>query len=112
MKIIDEVGYENFLLEREDGEHKEQVVAHMSFLVTYRYPTELLRRGADDIAAQLEYEEQFDEEADVAPARAVVGATAVSSTAAKGRNGSKRRRAAMVGEEAMRGSDTRMVELR
>ncbi|OWZ14647.1 hypothetical protein PHMEG_00011845 [Phytophthora megakarya] len=34
MKIIDEVGYENFLLEREDGEHKEQVVANVSFGAT------------------------------------------------------------------------------
>ncbi|OWY97085.1 hypothetical protein PHMEG_00032473 [Phytophthora megakarya] len=92
MKILDEVGYGKFLVEREDGEIKEQFIAHVSFLVTYNYPTELLRKAADDIVVQLADEDQVDARVGIAPARTAAGTTMISgTTTARGHRTKKRR---------------------
>ncbi|KAE9269747.1 hypothetical protein PR003_g31052 [Phytophthora rubi] len=58
MRIIEPVGYENFVLKREDKNGRaELIVAHVSFLVNYQPPVSLLPRIADDLAAQLEHED-------------------------------------------------------
>ncbi|KAE9190778.1 hypothetical protein PF002_g24674 [Phytophthora fragariae] len=58
MRIIEPVGYENFVLKREDKNGRaELIVAHVSFLVNYQSPVSLLPRIADDLAAQLEHED-------------------------------------------------------
>ncbi|OWZ06759.1 Gag-pol fusion protein [Phytophthora megakarya] len=112
MKIVDEVGYENYLIEREDGENHEQIIAHVSFLITYHYPATLLQRTADDIAAQLEHEAQSDEQAGVAPARTIAGAASTPGATTPARRSTKRRRAAVASEDAKRQQDTGMVKLR
>ncbi|OWY99516.1 hypothetical protein PHMEG_00029469 [Phytophthora megakarya] len=112
MKIVDEIGYENYLIEREDEENHEQLIAHVSFLFTYHYPATLLQRAADDIAAQLEHEAQSDEQAGVAPARTIAGAALTPGATTPARRSTKIRRAAVASEDAKRQQDTRMVELR
>ncbi|KAI9980453.1 hypothetical protein PInf_026347 [Phytophthora infestans] len=50
LKIVESAGFENYLLEREDQEGvTERFIAHVSFLVTYHYPTDLLKTAAVDI---------------------------------------------------------------
>ncbi|OWY93120.1 hypothetical protein PHMEG_00037601 [Phytophthora megakarya] len=115
MKILDEVGYENFLVEREDGEIKEQFIAHVLFLVTYNYPTELLRKVADDtddIVVHLADEDQVDARVGVAPARTAAGTTTISGTTTARGHRTKRRRTPVVSENATSRPDTRLVELR
>ncbi|KAG3072927.1 hypothetical protein PI125_g22375 [Phytophthora idaei] len=52
MKIVEDAGYDNFLLQREDGDQTgEQIIAHVSFLITYHYPEALLNEAAADIAS-------------------------------------------------------------
>ncbi|KAE8901998.1 hypothetical protein PF005_g9683 [Phytophthora fragariae] len=62
-RIVEAAGYDNFLLQREDkGGAPELIIAHVSFLVSYHSPEPLLERAAEDIDAQLEYEEQCEKE--------------------------------------------------
>jgi len=57
LKVIEPVGYENFVLRREDQNGvAELIVGHVSFLVGYQSPVSLLPHIAADIEAQLEYE--------------------------------------------------------
>ncbi|OWZ10470.1 LOW QUALITY PROTEIN: hypothetical protein PHMEG_00016683 [Phytophthora megakarya] len=105
MKILDEVGYENCLVKREDGEIKEQFIAHVSFLVTYKYPTELLRKVADDIVVQLADEDQVDARVSIAPARTAAGTTISGTTAA--RRGRTNRRPTPVDKKTQRIDRTR-----
>ncbi|OWZ20534.1 hypothetical protein PHMEG_0005037 [Phytophthora megakarya] len=59
LRIIEEAGYNNYLLEREDGDDtKARVIAHVSLFVSYHYPVDLLPKIADDIVTQLEDEEE------------------------------------------------------
>eukprot|EP00644_Phytophthora_capsici_P005531 jgi/Phyca11/97812/e_gw1.2.879.1 len=56
-KILEPAGYDNFLIRREDldgcGELK---IAHVSFLVKYQHPGQLLQRIGDDLIEELEDE--------------------------------------------------------
>ncbi|OWZ09842.1 LOW QUALITY PROTEIN: hypothetical protein PHMEG_00017395 [Phytophthora megakarya] len=90
LKIVDERGYENFLLQQEDGKgENEQVIAHVSFLVTYHYPVDQLRCVADDIENELRWESEDSSEwcegeapgsaIDIAAAAPIRAATATSS---------------------------------
>ncbi|KAG3194604.1 hypothetical protein PC128_g9222 [Phytophthora cactorum] len=61
MRVIEAAGYDNFLVEREDTEDDpERYIGHVSFLVTYYYPTESLRRIAADVEARLEHENTLE----------------------------------------------------
>ncbi|KAE8997279.1 hypothetical protein PF005_g18158 [Phytophthora fragariae] len=94
MRIVETAGYDNYLLEREDKTGEcEQLVAHVSFLVTYRYPVALLREVVADLEAQLEHEGAFQRQAHDASAGEIVGATtAPTRTAAAGRDTKRTRR--------------------
>ncbi|OWY98311.1 hypothetical protein PHMEG_00030952, partial [Phytophthora megakarya] len=62
MRIVEPVGYDNWLLEREDVSGEiERVVAHVSFLVSYCYPQNLLKTAAADLEAELENEAAWRE---------------------------------------------------
>ncbi|KAE9019074.1 hypothetical protein PR001_g13974 [Phytophthora rubi] len=85
MVVVEPAGYENFVIRRcdVDGEG-EQYIAHVSFLVSYHYPTSLLQQEAADIAQQLEDEAFEAVAADVARPAQATGAAAVSVGAATG----------------------------
>ncbi|POM73717.1 LOW QUALITY PROTEIN: Hypothetical protein PHPALM_9409 [Phytophthora palmivora] len=73
LKVIESAGYDNYLLEREDdGDKHEQFIAHVSFLVTYHYPTTLLDVAATDIEKQLEHESTVEWETNDATTREIV----------------------------------------
>ncbi|EGZ19560.1 hypothetical protein PHYSODRAFT_327780 [Phytophthora sojae] len=113
MKIIEPAGYDNYLIEREDKSGEcEQFVAHVSFLVTYRYPAELLRDVAADLEAQLEHEGAFQREGDAATAGETVGATSAPARAATAGHGKKRDGRAVASASESRLQDELLVELR
>jgi hypothetical protein len=95
LRIIEEAGFDNYLVEREDeDEGHEQFIAHVSFLVTYHSPIALLGKVAEDLDAQLEYEDggedqhEGDDETTAAVARATtapVQAAAASGAAKRDR---------------------------
>ncbi|GMF23303.1 unnamed protein product [Phytophthora fragariaefolia] len=62
LRVVEPAGYDNQLLEREDveGVH-ERIIAHCSFLVTYRFPLSLLPKVARDLEEQLDYERRLRE---------------------------------------------------
>jgi len=73
LKVVEPVGYENFVLRREDQNGvAELIVAHASFLVGYQSPVSLLPQIAADIEAQLEYEDLGVRGAPVEATRAAV----------------------------------------
>ncbi|KAE8985383.1 hypothetical protein PR003_g23282 [Phytophthora rubi] len=113
MRIVESAGYDNYLIEREDktGEH-EQLVAHVSFLVTYRYPVALLREVAADLEAQLEHEGAFQRQTHDASASAPVGAATAPTRATAAGRGAKRTRQPAVGTSTLGQPDELMVELR
>ncbi|KAE9006304.1 hypothetical protein PR003_g5876 [Phytophthora rubi] len=95
LQIVEEVGYENYLLEREDTVGvKEQFITHVSFLVSYHYPVDLLKEAAADIGEQLAHESAVEQQVDVAetgaPARA---ASAAVQQATAGASSKRSRRA-------------------
>ncbi|POM74011.1 Hypothetical protein PHPALM_9085 [Phytophthora palmivora] len=96
MRIVDEVG--------------EQLIAHVSYLVTYHYPTSLYTATVDGIAAQLDYEDQVDDRTNISPARTFAGATSVQGVVTIVRRDPKKLRVATVGEGATCQSDTILVE--
>lgn len=62
LQIVEEVGYENYLLVREDTVGvKEQFITHVSFLVSYHYPVDWLKVAAADIGEQLAHESAVDQ---------------------------------------------------
>ncbi|GMF28787.1 unnamed protein product [Phytophthora fragariaefolia] len=59
LPIIEPAGYDNFVLAREDKTEKtETIIAHVSYLISYHYPTPLLAHVALDIDEQVKYEDQ------------------------------------------------------
>lgn len=112
MRIIEPAGYDNFLLEREDGGDAARVIAHVSFLVSYHHPADFLEATAADIETELERENERSESEHAATTEAVTGATTASVHATAGVRGAKRTREAVIGEESdERGSES-VVELR
>ncbi|OWZ05062.1 hypothetical protein PHMEG_00022924 [Phytophthora megakarya] len=95
LRVIEDAGYENFLVEREyDGENDEQFIAHVSFLATHRQPmwekqTKMTRRQTRLYAQRL------------VPVKTVV----------PGRS-TKRRAIAMTRERAINVDGKRLVEFR
>jgi hypothetical protein len=91
MRVVEDAGYENYLLEREDKQGaRETVIAHASFLASYHYPVPLLARAAADIDEELSYESDdevpFHGQAHAAPVRAATaGDHRSAATGAPGR---------------------------
>jgi hypothetical protein len=113
LRIVESAGYENFLLEREDdGGEREQFIAHVSFLVTYRYPATLLDKAASDFIEQLDHEDAVEDEDDEPAPRAAVRAATAPSDAASSRRGKKRTTAAVGGAAATTADEEVLVELR
>ncbi|KAE9143392.1 hypothetical protein PF006_g11578 [Phytophthora fragariae] len=85
MVVVEPAGYDNFVVRRCDvvGEG-EEYIAHVSFLVSYHYPTSLLQQEAADIAQQLEDEAFEAVAADVARPAQATGPAAVPVGAATG----------------------------
>ncbi|KAG3086452.1 hypothetical protein PI124_g12782 [Phytophthora idaei] len=110
MRVVDPAGYDNYLIEREDDEGHEQLIAHVSFLVSCYYPHSLLQTAALDSAVQLEYEGTLERGTDVATSGAAVAATTApvhAATTARGTNKSERAVANDVSQQ-----DGMLVELR
>lgn len=99
LRIVEDAGYDNFLLEREDkvGE-PERIIAHVSFLLSYHYPTPLLERAAADIAEPLEDEERDVVGQNDATTRASVSSTTVLVASATPRSDGAGTRGATGGE--------------
>jgi len=91
MRVVEDAGYENYLLEREDKQGaRETVIAHASFLASYHYPVPLLARAAADIDDELSYEGDDEvpvhDQAHTAPVRAATaGDSRRAATGATGR---------------------------
>ncbi|OWY90232.1 hypothetical protein PHMEG_00041732 [Phytophthora megakarya] len=115
LRIKDEAGYENFLLEREDvDEHSgrnEQFTAHVSFLVHYNQPSHLLDRAAEDIVQELGDEDPRRTTSDEPTAGTVERSTTTPVLAAVGAAGTKRRRTAKTSANAGWQPDEQLVEL-
>ncbi|GMF52920.1 unnamed protein product [Phytophthora fragariaefolia] len=96
LRIIEPAGYDNFVLAREDKTRKkETIIAHVSFLISYHYPTALLAQVAHDIDEQIEYEDQQStrhEQEVLAPVLSATAPEVRTTNAAR----AKRTRAAMV----------------
>jgi hypothetical protein len=75
LRVREAIGYENYLLRREDKTGKaEDIVAHASFLASYRSSVEWLKRAAADLTTEVEDEYSGGVGHDVAEAGAVVRA--------------------------------------
>ncbi|OWZ09357.1 hypothetical protein PHMEG_00017949 [Phytophthora megakarya] len=102
LRVIEDAGYKNFLVEREDdGENHEQLIAHVSFLATYRQPMVLLDAVAKALEEQLENEDasgRTDEDDETADP--VVRASAAPVNTVVPGHSTKRRVTAMAREIA------------
>lgn len=113
MRVIESAGYDNFLIEREDTEEeKERYIAHVSFLVTYHFPTTLLSRVAEDIEDQLADEDDEKQGGDAAAAAKAVRAAPVSGQAGVAVSSKKRDRSTVDDEAPEEQSSGVLVELR
>ncbi|GMF62929.1 unnamed protein product [Phytophthora fragariaefolia] len=111
--VVEPAGYENFLLEREDQNGKaEQFLAHVSFLISYHYPTDRLRRVAADLEAQIDHENSDENEDDEPTTGTITRATAAAVHTTTGVSGSKRNRQALESENAWGDTGGKLVELR
>lgn len=114
MKVIEPAGYDNFLLQREDktGE-SELMIAHVSFMLSYHFPSPLLQQAAADIVEQLRDEDQVGgDRTHGETARAAVRAAAARSTATPTRAIDERNGRAAGCTAPSINSETRVVELR
>lgn len=113
MKVVEPAGYDNFLLQREDRVGQpELIIAHVSFLVSYHFPTPLLKQAAADIIEQLHDEEQDGDHAHDTTARAVVRAASAGSPPTTAGTPDERRRGTASGTMQQREPSGRLVELR
>lgn len=113
MKIVEPAGYDNFLLQREDRTGQpELIIAHVSFLVSYHYPTPLLKQAADDIAEQLRDEDQDGDDVHEAETRAAVRTASAGSTPTAAATTDKRRRGAAADTKQSSEPSRQLVELR
>lgn len=121
MKIIEPAGFENFLIEREDQDGEaERFIAHVSFLISYHYPVDLLKRAANDIVEQLGDEDQEDHrpedqggrDVNVETAGASAGATTAHVHAATAAGSRKRKARGAEDEMELRESSGPLVEVR
>ncbi|GMF62742.1 unnamed protein product [Phytophthora fragariaefolia] len=78
MRIVDDAGYENFVVEREDKTGKPEVlIAHVSFLVSYHHPVSLLQQVATGLEAELDEE---NEDENIGSDGAATGAAVCTAT--------------------------------
>jgi cobalamin biosynthesis Mg chelatase CobN len=115
LRIIEEAGFDNYVVEREDDdEGHEQFIAHVSFLITYHSPAGWLGKVAEDLDARLQYEDggEGQHEGDDEAATAVARATTAPVQAAAAAGAAKRDRRAARSEAAGAQSGAQLVELR
>lgn len=113
LRIVEPAGFENFLVEREDqNEDVERFIAHVSFLISYHYPVDLLQRVAVDIEVQLEHEAQLDTGDDEPAADTITAPATAAVQAAAGGRGTKRPRQTVAREITWRDTGEQVVELR
>ncbi|GMF57991.1 unnamed protein product [Phytophthora fragariaefolia] len=111
LRVAEPAGYDNLLLWREDVEGvRERIIAHCSFLVTYRFPVSLLPKVASDLEEQLDYEDHGSVHA--AATREAVSTTTAPIEATTAASSEKRGRVAKVSPEAKRTASEAVVELR
>ncbi|OWY93208.1 hypothetical protein PHMEG_00037481 [Phytophthora megakarya] len=81
MKVVEPVGYDNWLVRSEDVEGEpEWHITHMSFLIDYHMPIDLVKRAAVDLEQQLEYESAAEGVSEGEAAAKVVRAAQVPPT--------------------------------
>ncbi|EGZ14147.1 hypothetical protein PHYSODRAFT_513804 [Phytophthora sojae] len=113
VRIVEPVGYDNYLVEREDVEHDpEQYLAHASFLVSYHQPATLLEEAAADIEAQLEHEGALELDGNDETDGASGGAATAPVRAAPAAGTTKRRRRTVASTTTKQRPDEDVVELR
>eukprot|EP00644_Phytophthora_capsici_P018945 jgi/Phyca11/133019/e_gw1.296.3.1 len=98
MRIIEPAGYDNFLLEREDGEDAERLIAHVSFLVSYHRPADFLAVTAADIEAALNYENEQNDNEHAAATSTITRATTAPVYEVTATASTKRTRRAVTNE--------------
>jgi hypothetical protein len=92
LQIIEAVGYENYLLRRQDKTGKpEDIVAHASFLVSFKASTTWLEQAANDLRIELDDEESEGVGNEVPAAGAAVRSAAAPSLLAACSSGKRQR---------------------
>eukprot|EP00644_Phytophthora_capsici_P010828 jgi/Phyca11/104618/e_gw1.9.585.1 len=112
LRVIEDAGYDNLLLEREDGENAERLIAHVSFLVSYHHPADFLTTTATDIVTELERENAGDNGEHATAAETTSGTTTASVHATAAVRGTKRSRETVANEEPTERTSEVVVELR
>eukprot|EP00644_Phytophthora_capsici_P008853 jgi/Phyca11/102147/e_gw1.6.872.1 len=113
MRVVEPVGYDNWLVKREDVDgESEKHIAHVSFLISYHKPIDLLKRAALDLERQLEYEDTGKGMSEGEAAAKVVRAAEVPTTTPASSRVRKRDRQTARGAAAWRDSSDILVEAR
>jgi hypothetical protein len=113
LRIVEDVGYENYLLRRRDKTRKpKDIVAHASFLTSYKASSTWLEQAAADLTTELAAEESDDVGVEIPSAGAAVRSAAGKGSSAV-RAGSKRRRSKPTAREGQREHQSaRLVDAR
>jgi len=113
MRVVEAVGYENFLVRREDktGELVE-FIAHSSFLATYHGAADSLTREAADLLVELRDEDSAAADGVVETRPAAVRAAPARINAAAPAGVGKRQRGVVASTGAVRDTSGVLVELR
>lgn len=113
LRVREAVGYENYLLRREDKTgNPEEIVAHASFLASYKSSTTWLQQAAEDLRIELEDEDSRRVGHDVSTAGAVVRSAVAPAHAATGARGKRRRTASASRAQQWADESEQLVELR
>ncbi|ETM01921.1 hypothetical protein L917_01532 [Phytophthora nicotianae] len=102
-QVIEEAGYDNYLVKREDVEDEgERMIVQVSFMVSYNYLTRFLEAAAADLKLELKQEDNAGIGEDETTTAEATGATTVTVYMAAAPRGTKRRRGAMASEKQHR----------
>ncbi|ETP18954.1 hypothetical protein F441_06902 [Phytophthora nicotianae CJ01A1] len=113
MRVVEPVGYDNWLVRREDVDGEpEWHIAHVSFLIAYHKPIDLLKRVAVDLEQQLEYESSNEGVSESEAAAKVVRAAEIPTIASAPGRARKRNRQAARGATAWGNTSDILVETR
>lgn len=113
MRVVEPVGYDNWLVRREDVDGEpEWHIAHVSFLIAYHKPIDLLKRVAVDLEQQLEYESADKRVPESEAAAKVVRAAEVPTTTPAQGRARKRNRQTARGATTWRNTSDVLVETR
>ncbi|OWY93341.1 hypothetical protein PHMEG_00037312 [Phytophthora megakarya] len=116
LKIVDAAGYENFLVERvdvsEDCGESERYMAHVSFVIHYNQPYDLLRRSAYDLNLQLAFENTAGTTSDGEATAATIRPTTAPVHVAAGTGSKRRKKRATTGSSTGWKQNEQLVELR